>query len=415
MKKLLSNRIIVNNKVKVIILFSGFQGLINSMLRYLMPIALIFYGWNLGSYALVYFFQAISMLLPFIFGGLLSDLKGRRETIIIGLIVFIMGITTLAFYISSDKLIMIIIGQMLATLSNGTIQIGISTILVDETNEGQERTSNFGKSQGLRNLLGLFGPMLLGIMISGTNIFGLSVKFNFSIFNQSVYVSSFILLSFMALGGVIFSFILPTTSKKFIEENKQAKISDFTEEQKSMQKSFLKEEILIGILSGAIVPYINYYVLTVFQPSDFVWSVIFGISNASIAVGNYLVGQYSEHFGKGKTIVILNLFAPVFAFGIAISPNLLWVSIFYIIRTTLANAVQPAWQSWYFAHTLKTARGRAYSVIQISRRMARAVGIGIGPAVFGFLGAFSFPIISLFYPVAMLIPLKNERKLGLNN
>ncbi|MCY3413760.1 MAG: hypothetical protein INQ03_19105 [Candidatus Heimdallarchaeota archaeon] len=396
-------------KVTLILIFSGFQGLIQSIIRFIMPLALIFYGWDLNDYALVYFFQALSMALPYIFGGFFTDLRGRKQTISLAMILLIIGIFTLAWSIDGDRLIIIILGQMIITLSGGMVQIGISTILVDETSIGQDRTHNFGKNFSIRNLLGFIGPVGIGLLISGINLGEIYWRINFTLFNQSIYVSVLYLVMFFSTAGVLLSLLLPKTSVSFIQENKAAKLSDFSESQKSMQKAFLVEEIMLGFLSGAIVPFINYYVLITYQPTDLVWSLIFGISNSSIALGNYFVGKYSESFGKGRSIVILNIFAPFFALGIALGPSFTVVTIFYILRAAFANAVHPAWESWYFSHTLDTARGRSFSIIQMGRRVARSMGSATGPLFYSYFGAMAFPIISIFYPISMSIPYLKEK------
>ncbi len=397
-------------KVTTIILFSGYQGLISSILRFIMPLALIFYGWDLVDYTTIYVFQAMSMALPYIFSGFFSDLKGRKQTISIGISIYITGVSILAISISGNNLILIIIGQMLATLSNGVTEVGLSTILVDETKLGQDRTESFGKNFSLRNLMGLIGPLSIGLLLSGVTI-GSYIFETFNIFGQPAYISVFVLLAIMGIFGVIFGFYLPKTEAHVIEKNKTAKLSDFTKNQKDMQKAFLAEELLIGFLSGAIVPLINFYVITQFNPSDLQWSFVFGISNSTIAIGNYFVGKYAENFGKGRTTILLNSFAPIFALGIALSPNFLIVSIFYILRSAFANAVHPAWNSWYFSHTLDTARGRTYSVLQVSRRLTRAIGTASGPVFFLSLGTMMFPTISIFYPTAMMIPYFKEKRI----
>lgn len=350
------------------------------------------------------------MTIPFLFGGFLTDLAGRKNSLFIGIIVFVLGLLILAIYIDEQNLFMIILGQMFVTLSNGIRQIGLSTIIADETTP-ENRTDIFGKQSSISNVMGLFGPLFIGFMISGANIGVHTIKLQFSLFGETVYVSTFIFLIFTAGIGFFINVFMPATSAAFIAKNKMAKITDFTKQQMSMQKAFLTEEILLGFLSGAIVPFIDYYVLTTFQPNNFVWSLIFGISNSTIALGNLVVGRYAEQFGKGKMIVELTLFAPLFAMGIALSNTFFYVAIFYILRATFANAVQPAWQSWYFAHTLDSARGRTLSAIQVSRRLARAIGTGVGPAFFLVLGVMSFPTLSLFYPLAMAVPWLREQRI----
>ena len=56
--------------VNRVIAFSGFLGLLSGVNRFLVPLALLQFGWDLEDYALVFLTQALSMALPFLFAGL---------------------------------------------------------------------------------------------------------------------------------------------------------------------------------------------------------------------------------------------------------------------------------------------------------------------------------------------------------
>ena len=401
--------------VNTVIAFSGFLGFLQGINRFLVPIALLQFGWDLEDYALVFLSQALSMALPYIFAGFISDLKGRKQTIAFSFLLFAIGTYAFVLTIKGDSIFEIIMAQMIITIAFGLGRVGASTLFVDITREGQHRTETMGKAASLQNFAQFVGPIVVGFLISGYNgsILGVNVDLHivFSIFSLSAIETGFVTIGILGLFGVSSIFLLPTTSEKMLIENRNASFSDITPNQKKMQGAFFMQEILIGVTSGAIVPFIDYYILTNFQPDEFTWGIVFGLSNSTIAIGSYLVGKYSEGFGKGITIVRLNILAPILALGIALSSSFTAVAFFYVMRSGVANSVQPAWQSWYFSHTLNAARGRLFSAVQISRRFARAGGVAIGPSLFAALGAISFPISCLFYPIAMMIPYRMEKKL----
>ena len=402
--------------VNTVIAFSGFSGLLSGVHRFLVPIALLHFGWALEDYALVFLFQALSMALPYLFAGFLSDLKGRKQTIAISYLLFAMGTYLFVLTLSGDSIFAVIIAQMVSTIGFGLGRVGTSTLFVDITREGQHRTESMGKGASLASFGQFLAPIVVGFLISGYGgtVLGIDLHVAFSIFSSSAIESAFIAVGILGILGVSSIFLLPTTSRQMLEDNRNASLSDITPEQRKMQGAFFFQEILIGVTSGAIVPFIDYYILTEFQPDTFSWGIVFGLSNSTIAIGSLLVGKYSEGFGKGITIVRLNALAPILALGIAFSNTFVLVAFFYVLRSGVANSVQPAWQSWYFSHTLNTARGRSFSAVQISRRFARAGGVAVGPVIFGALGAISFPISCLFYPLAMMIPYRTEKKLLLD-
>ena len=84
-----------NDRVTIIILVTGFIGLLQGTQRFLVPIAMIHYDWSFTQYGLLYAFQALAMAIPMLFGGISTDIKGRRQTIIFGFILLGLGTHTM--------------------------------------------------------------------------------------------------------------------------------------------------------------------------------------------------------------------------------------------------------------------------------------------------------------------------------
>ena len=394
------------DRVRIIIIVSGFIGFLQGTLRFLVPLALTTYGWDIYQYTTVFVFQAVAMSIPLIFGGISTDFKGRRITVFAGFTLFTLGSFLLAISINSTNIIPIIIGQVLTTISFGISQIGLSTMIVDETKEGFERTNSLGLQDSLRNFASFLGPVGMGFYIGRGNI----DLINFLNLDDIIQ-RGFLILSILSLLLSFPTFLLPPTSTAILDLSRKMKMTDIQGDQRTMQFAFGIEEAILGFTSGLIVPFINFYILTEFKPDPFLWGIVFGLSNSTIAIGNFLMGRYSEFYGKGRSIVLLNVFAPFLALGIALAPSFAVAGLFYIIRSGFANAVQPAWTAWFFEHTPEALRGRSLSLIHVYRRFARAIGTSSGPMLFGVLGPYLFPLGCLFYPFAMAIPLKKENSL----
>ncbi|MDH5646643.1 MAG: hypothetical protein OEZ01_11580, partial [Candidatus Heimdallarchaeota archaeon] len=75
----------------LILIASAFFGFITGSSRFLVPIALVEYGWSIQDYGAVFVFQALSMALPHILGGFYSDLKGRKQTIQLAYLFAVLG------------------------------------------------------------------------------------------------------------------------------------------------------------------------------------------------------------------------------------------------------------------------------------------------------------------------------------
>jgi len=390
-----------SSKANKIIAITGYVGLINGLRRYLLPVALIRYGWSLQDYGTIYVIQTFAMAIPLLLGGYSTDLKGRRSTIVFSFFMFSVGVSIFSFVISGTSLLYLIIAQVITTVSSGITRMALSIQMADETEE-EERTSSLGWQAAVRNFASFVGPLIFGFLFQ---------NYHLAIFSFTDFEVGFAILAAMGVVGLFASFFLPETDSLMIEENREIHLSDITDDERSMQYAFGIQEIIIGFTSGLIVPYINFYILTEFNPSDWQWGLLTALGSMSVATGTIIASQGADGFGKGRTVVVFNLAVPILAGGIAFAPTLGWVSVFYIARITTANLVHPIWQSWYYSHIMENLRGRTMSIQRMSRRLARGLGTAGGPLAYTLLGAFVFPLGALFYPVAMLIPYLNEKRL----
>jgi MFS family permease len=391
------------NRIQVIIAITGFLGLLNGLQRYLLPIALITAGWDLQSYGYIYVVQALAVAIPMILGGISTDIKGRKSTTVVAFVTFSIGVTLFAYFINSESLLMLIVAQAVTTVSFGISRMALSIQMADETAEGDDRTRNLGLQAGLRNLMAFIGPLAFGFIFQ---------NYELSLFGFADFEVGFFILAFFGIAGVLLSLLLPDTPVELLEKNAEVSITEIDEQELKMQKAFGVEEIILGFVSGLIVPFMDFYILTVFTPSDWEWGLLTALGNIGIASGSIIASRYAEGYGKAKTVVMFNLVVPLLATGIAFAPTFELISIFYVGRITVANLGHPIWESWYFSHISDNLRGRTWSIIQVSRRISRALGVAAGPMVYTTLGPISFPLACIFYPVAMLIPYTAEKRLN---
>lgn len=386
-----------------IVFFTGVLGLLNGILRYLLPLSLIFYGWSLYEYGLLYFVQAFAMAVPMILGGFSTDLNGRKSTIALSLVLFSVGTYMYADVISGNNLTLLIVAQILTTVSFGITRMGLSILMADVTKMGHDRTKFLSIQAGVRSFSAFVGPLLFGVILEYGNI---------TLFSLDIYESAFLILTFLSLFGFSFVYFLPRTDPSILILNRDHSLRDMNKQERQIQYAFGVEEVILGFTSGLIVPFIDYYVLTEFQPSDIQWAVLAAVGNIGIAIGSFSAGFVAEGYGKAKFVIRSNLAVPFLALGITLAPSFILVSVFYVARQALANLIHPIWESWYFSHTQQNIRGRSLSLIQVSRRLSRSLGVAAGPASFALLGPAIFPIACIMYPVAMGIPAFVERKLS---
>jgi len=338
-----------------------------------------------------------------IIGGIFTDLKGRKSTVVISFALFSIGVGLFARYISASSFLMLIIAQIITTVSFGISRMALSIQMADETQEGEERTKSLGLQAGTRNLMAFLGPLSFGFLFENYDI---------TLFGFTDFQVGFAILAGLGIVGIFLSLFLPETSEDILHKNAQVKLNNIDSQQLNMQYAFGLEELIIGFVSGLVVPFIDFYILTEFHPSDWEWGLLTALGNIGIASGSILASRYAENYGKARTVIIFNLVVPLLASGIALAPSLEIISVFYIGRITVANLGHPIWESWYFSHISDNLRGRTWSIIQVGRRFSRAIGTAAGPIAYTSVGPAIFPLACLLYPLAMTIPYFMERRLS---
>ncbi len=367
-----------------------------------MPLFLIFLDWNEYFYGMLFSVAGYLATGTIIGLGYITDVKKRKYTMIVG--IGISAISMLLFYFAGMSEIKwwMIAAYALFGVSGQLVQISLTTLLADVTPTKKEKTKFFGFMAFFWNMTGVIAPLLGG---------GLLILFNVFQSQKSSYLT-------LVLVVAVFLFITMLLAFKFpIPETTKEKASEISEgeewksyENKSKKPiriqlgAFFACEVIFGLTSGIAVPFIQYYLINHFQTSDIIWSVILAASNVGIAVGSLTMVRLSERFGNEKTLVFFHFIVPVIALGISLGTSLWVVSIFFTLRSTAANMSRPAWNSFFFGWLPPKYRGTSTGFVGAGRRLARSLGTQAGSFIFAALGVWTFPIATLGYPLAIIIP-----------
>ncbi|MHA1398114.1 MAG: MFS transporter, partial [Candidatus Heimdallarchaeaceae archaeon] len=271
---------ITNNGTNSIIFFRTLIGFSNGMVRYIVPLFLIFLNWNEFYYGLIYSVSGYLTTGVIIGLGYITDVRKRKYTMIIG--IGLSSLSMLLFYLSSFSEIKgwMIAAYSLFGISGSLAQLSLTTLLADVTPTKKEKTRSFGYMAFFWNLSGVIAPLVGGGF--------LTIYRHFRPEKESYMILILLVSIFQMLTMFLaFKFPIPITSKD--EAKEKSKGADWTFYQNQSKKpiaiqliAFFLCEALIGFTSGIAIPFIRYYILTVFKPSDFVWSVILSASNVGI-------------------------------------------------------------------------------------------------------------------------------------
>ncbi len=395
------------------------------MIRYVIPLFIIFLDWDNFYYGLIFSVSGY-LATGVIFGlGYITDVKKRKYTMIVGL-----GMASLSmflFYLSSFSEIKgwMIAAYSLFGVSGSLAQISLTTLLADVTPTKGEKTRSFSLMAFFWNIAGVVAPLLGGFFLTlfsqkqpvylrfvhqPNNLFQFSNSFYLQL--KSGYMLLILMIAIFLLITMLlaFKFPIPDTTK---DEAKELAVGEDWKQYESKSKKpigiqligFFACEAIIGFTSGIAIPFIRLYIIDELNTTDIQWAYILAISNLGIALGSLLILPLSKKIGNERVLAILHFLVPALALGIALAPTLLIVSVFFVLRSSAANMSRPAWNSFFYSWMPPKYRGSSTGLVSAGRRLSRSLGTWIGSYIYTALLAWTFPIATLGYPVAIMIPI----------
>lgn len=384
-----------------IIIVNFFFRLFSAGFMFLLPLYAVSQGWTDAYYGLVMAVGGyVTMGITF-FLGILVDIQFKRTTIIIGIIV---SLVSAIFFTRFETKIVVIIFYSLFVIGRQLLMLSINTFIANETKKGEHRTRGFiGRriANGFAQMITVLSCGYLRLVLDFDWIF-------------------LILAAFAALSlGLVFILRLMMGKTPEQEIDHALKISEKSgddyanfnhhEEGKKaiigVQISFGVGRVIMGFTSGIAIPFISWYILKSFAPSDDIWGWINTIL-AGVMIGGYLlVGWIAEKIGKDLLVVISWALVIPAAVGIMLAKSLFWVAFFYVVRSFFARIPGAAWKSFLYEWISPENRGKTYGLLQTVQRGGRATGTLLGGIAFSALGPLIFPLMMTAYPIAGLLPL----------
>lgn len=382
-------------------------GLNTRLIRYAMPLFLIFLSWNEFYYGLLFSVAGYFATGAIVGLGYITDLKKRKYVMIAGIIASTLSLILFSSVAVFEDKILMIATYSLFGVSGSLVQLALSTLLADITPSKREKTKNFGFFAFFHNMTGVIAPLLGGGYLALYSSFRPQ---------KEAYLSLFVVVSVLSLLTALLALKLPIPETTKTEARQLAQDDEWKSFERGGKKSLFVQflsfffcEALIGFTSGVAIPFLQYYiineVLDGYANVDQLWSIILSLSNVGIALGNLVMIPMTKRLGNEKSLAILHILVPLLALGIALSTNIYFLSLFFILRSSAANMSRPAWNSFFYSWLPPEVRGRGTGVVNAGRRLSRALGTQTGSFIYVALGVWTFPIATLAYPVAIFVPI----------
>ncbi|NWF95909.1 MAG: MFS transporter [Candidatus Thorarchaeota archaeon] len=362
-----------------------------------------FYGLLMATAGYV---QAL-FLLP---GGTLSDKKGRGPAMAIG-----GAISGAAFFMLPhvETPITVLTVFALTGVGDGLMMNAVDALIADHTQKGAERTKSYGVAIGVATFAATIGPFVGGAILDENTLPFLGSPL--ARFALLFYImGTFRLLS--GIGGLYTERWLRAKSfgRHGLANRPDSPHDDSPNTTRSddARTAFLfgVGQLLMGISSGMVIPYLIPWIYAAFRPEELVLGGLSSAANITLASGTLIVGMVSERAGKLKTVFILYLLVPLLTVGIVTSEVFLVMAVFYVVREALANMTRPATNSLFMEQVNVARRGTSWAVTRIMWHFPRQTGtlitsVLLGTGVFGGIvdfGTIVFPIAMVLYPLSVI-------------
>ena len=341
--------------------------------------------------------------LPFaaslIFGiplGRLSDRIGRKASLIIGLLFYII---TLLMQITFRQPAVIVISAFLSGVFSMLFIIGQAPLMV-KLSDGKNRTMLFSLNYGLQTVAGAVGSLFAGQLPA---LFGgmLRVKADSAAAYQAVLIVSVLL----GLTALIPLWIMdePTSPQPVTVGGSPSKKPSFG--LTAMTLKMIAPQVLIGFGAAILIPYMNVFFKYSFNISDSLLGILFGLSSLMIGVGT-LIGPHlaARLGGKVRAITVTQSSSLVFLLLMGFAPTLWLSAIGYLMRTALMNMASPLYSAFCMEHTPEHEQGFVNSVLNLSWNIGWAVGPFVSGVVqqnYGFTPLFVATAILYFIAIVL--------------
>jgi MFS family permease len=341
--------------------------------------------------------------LPFaaslIFGiplGRLSDRIGRKASLIIGLLFYII---TLLTQITFRQPAVIVISAFLSGVFSMLFIIGQAPLMV-KLSDGKNRTMLFSLNYGLQTVAGAVGSLFAGQLPA---LFGgmLRVKADSAAAYQAVLIVSVLL----GLTALIPLWIMdePTSPQPVTVGGSPSKKPSFG--LTAMTLKMIAPQVLIGFGAAILIPYMNVFFKYSFNISDSLLGILFGLSSLMIGVGT-LIGPHlaARLGGKVRAITVTQSSSLVFLLLMGFAPTLWLSAIGYLMRTALMNMASPLYSAFCMEHTPEHEQGFVNSVLNLSWNIGWAVGPFVSGVVqqnYGFTPLFVATAILYFIAIVL--------------
>jgi MFS family permease len=345
----------------------------------------------LGNLVTVSNLTALLAALPM---GYLSDILGRKASLVISGFMLSASITVIVFWQGTFVLyamnVLLGLGQSLAAVTN-------APFLMENSGE-QERTYLFSISMGLQMAMASLGNWIGGYLPTW-----ISQMRDISPTSSMAYAGALLVIAIVLGIGVLPLFLLRPPTLKRTERSVFAPLS-YAAKQPVLLTKLILPMLITSIGAGMIMPFMNVFFRQVYHQPDPVIGTLFAWGSLAMGIGLLIAPPLAERMGKIQLVVVTQALSIPFLIILGFAP-LFWMSaLAYYVRLALMNMSSPVYQTFVMEHVEPSARATVASLVS----MAWNFGWAFSPSVSGWLQVnygFGPPFIGtiLLYTISIVL------------
>lgn len=316
--------------------------------------------------------------------GMLSDRIGRKQALVIGKIILVVG--SLIVVLSGVGLLIL---AALFMMGVGEALVFVSEApLIYKLSKPENRNTLFSINYGMATLSGVFGSMLGGQMpLWGEKVFGIlpgtvssyqAVLAVMVVFNLFSFIPIWLIKVPQALDGNGEA----VKAGLWKKSNGNGSIKDKLQNilQKPISWKLVTPNLIIGLGAALVIPYMNLFFVEKFSISDQSLGVLFAMTSLITGLSTLLSPRLAERTGgRIRAVALAQAASLIFLVMLGFSPWFGFAALGFLARGALMNMCIPLYDSFAMDQVEEHEQGTLNSLLMMSFEL----GYAIGPSISG--------------------------------
>ncbi len=303
--------------------------------------------------------------------GYLSDLLGRKTSLVLSGALISASILVMAFWRTEGVFYAM---NVVSGLAQSLAGVAMSPFLMENSDQ-RERTYLFSFGQGIQMALSSLGSWIGGYLPGWIGAAqGVPAE------SSAAYGGAIFIVGVGAALGIL-PLLFIQSSKTTASQRTVFAPFAYALKQPLLLTQLILPLLLTSIGAGLIMPFMNIFFREVYHQPDPVIGTLFAWGSLAMGIGLLIAPPLAERFGKIQIVVVTQALSIPFLILLGFAP-LFWLSAAaYYIRVALMNMSSPVYQTFVMEHVEPDARATVASLVSMSWNF----GWAFSPTISGWL------------------------------